>query len=93
MPDHQFLFELEVSDHPRFDVLLGDLAECVLKQVGYAPPAIADILAKLREALDPGSAGERRGGDVQFRTGAGQLIIVVSGADGCERRVTRALPD
>ncbi len=93
MPDHQFFFAFKVSDDPRFDALLGEVAECVLKQVGYAPPAIADILAALREELDRDGTGERRGGHVQFRSGAGQLIIVVSDAAGRERRVTRAVPD
>lgn len=93
MPDHQFLFAFKVSDHPRFDALLGDVAECVLKQVGYAPPAIADILVTLREALDRGATGERLEGNVQFISDASQLIIVVSDADGRARRVTHALPD
>jgi hypothetical protein len=90
--DHQFVFALKVSSHPRQDALLGDLAECVLKQVGYAPPAIADILAKLREALEH-SAGGIRECDVQFRSEAGQLLVVVSYAGGREWRVVRALPD
>jgi hypothetical protein len=91
--DHHFVFALKVSGHPRQEALLGDLAECVLKQVGYAPPAIADILAKLREALEQGSAGGVRECDVQFRSEAGQLLVVVSYAGGREWRVVRALPD
>jgi hypothetical protein len=92
--DHQFLFALKVSDHPGCDTLLGDLAECVLTQAGYAPPAIADILSKVREALDQVGIGGRREGNVQFRAEAGQLIIVVSDAGGGrEWRVARALPD
>ena len=94
MSDHQFLFALKVSDQPRFDAMLDDLAECVLKHVGYAPPAIADILGKLRLALEQGAADGHRDCDVQFRAEAGQLLIVVSDA-GRERewRVARALPD
>ena len=56
MPDHQFLFALKISDQPRFDAMLDDLAECVLEHVGYAPPAIADILGTLRGALEQGAA-------------------------------------
>lgn len=72
--------------------MLGDLAGCVLEQVGYARPAIAEILAKLREALEQGGTGGREA-DVQFRAEAGQLIIIVSHAGGREWRVARALPD
>jgi hypothetical protein len=91
--DHQFRFALKISDLPRFDAMLGDLAACVLKQIGYPPAVIADILAKLREAIEAGSTGGVGGCDVQFRAEAGQLLIVVSYADGREWRVTRAFPD
>ena len=93
MADHQFLFALKVSGHPRQDALLGDLAECVLKQVGFTPPPIADILAEFREALEQGSGGRVRECDVQFRSAAGQLLIVVSYAGGREWRIVRAVPD
>ena len=93
MADHQFLFALKISGHPQQVALLGDLAECVLKQVGYAPPAITDIVAKLRDALEQGSSGGVRECDMQFRSEAGQLLIVVSYAGGREWRVVRALPD
>jgi hypothetical protein len=91
--DHHFLFALKVSNLPRFDAMLDDLAGCVLKHVGYPPAAIADILAELREAVEAGSAGGVGGCDVQFRAEAGQLLIVVSYADGREWRVARAFPD
>ena len=94
MSDHQFRFALKVSDQPQFNAMLDDLARCVLEHVGYAPPAIADILRTLRGALDQRAAEGHRECDVQFRAEAGQLLIVVSGA-GRERewRVARALPD
>jgi len=91
--DHQFLFALKSSDQPRFDAMLTALAWCVLEQVGYAVPEIADMLTKLREALEPDETGECSEGDVQFRAEGGQLIIVVSYAGGREWRMTRALPD
>ena len=94
MAGHQFLFALKVSDRPRFDAMLDDLAECVLKHVGYAPPAIADILGKLRGALEQGAGEGRSECEIQFRAEAGQLLIVVSDAGrGREWRVARALPD
>ena len=92
MPD-QFLFALKLSDEPRFAGMLEDLAKCVLEQIGYAPPAIADTLAKLRVALQQGADQGQRDCDVQFRAEAGQLLIVLSYAGGREWRVTRALPD
>jgi hypothetical protein len=91
--DHQFVFALKLSNHHGSDALLDDLTECVLKRVGYAPAAIADILAKVREALEQGGTGKRRDGELQFRAEAGQLIIVVSRAAGREWRMARALPD
>lgn len=92
MPD-QFLFALKISGEPRFGAMLDDLARCVLVQVGYAPPVIADILAKLRAALQEGAEQGQRDCDVQFRAEAGQLLIAVLYAGGREWRVARALPD
>ena len=89
----QFLFAMKLSDDPQCDPMLDELARCVLKQIGYAPPVIADTLTKLRAALredaDPGHSNR----DVQFRSEGGQLIIVISAAGGRERRIARALPD
>jgi hypothetical protein len=94
VPDDQFLFALTISDQVRFDAMLDHLAACVLEHVGYAPPAIADILGTLRGVLEQSAAEGRAECDVQFRTEAGQLLIVVSNSgSGRERRVARALPD
>ena len=92
MPD-PFLFALRLSEGPRFHAMLGDLAGRLLEQAGYGAPAIADILAKVREALDEGATGGLGKCDVQFRAEGGQLTIVVAYAGGREWRVTRALPD
>ena len=92
MPD-KFLFALKLSGEPRLNAMLDDLARCVLEQTGYAPPAIADTLAKLRVALQEGADQGQRDCDIQFRAEAGQLLIVLSYAGGREWRVTRALPD
>jgi hypothetical protein len=88
-----FLFELSVSDEPRFDALLYDLASCVLEQVGYAPAAIAQILAQLRDAIEREGVRSPRKCDVQFRSQGGELHIVVSYGGGRECRVAHALPD
>jgi hypothetical protein len=88
-----FLFSLKLADYPRVDVMLDSLAECVLKNTGYAPAAIADILATLRGALDGHAAKGHTGCDLQVRAEAGQLVIVLTGAGGPEWRMARALPD
>jgi hypothetical protein len=89
----QFLFAVKLSHEPPFETMLDDLVTCVLKQVGYAPPAIADTLATLRAALQEGADLGQRGCDVQFRAEAGRLLILLSYAGGLECRVARALPD
>jgi hypothetical protein len=92
VPD-TFLFALKLSDEPRSGAMLDDVARCVLEQLGYAPPAVADTLAKLRVALKEGAHQGRRDCEVQFRAEAGQLLIVLSYAGGREWRIARALPD
>jgi len=89
----KFLFALKLSGEPRLNAMLDDLARGVLEQIGYAPPAIADTLAKLRVAVQEGADQGQRDCDVQFRAEAGQLLIVLSYAGGREWRVARALPD
>ena len=92
MPD-KFLFALKLSGEPRLNAMLDDLARCVLEQVGYAPPAVVDTLAKLRVALQEGADQGQRDCDIQFRAEGGQLLIVLSYAGGRECRVACALPD
>jgi hypothetical protein len=89
----EFLFALKLSAEPRCAAMLGDLATCVLENIGYAPAAIADTLAKLRAALEDVAHQGQRDCDVQFRAEGGQLLIVLSCAGGREWRVARALPD
>lgn len=93
MPDHQFVFALKISDQPGPDTLLDEVAECVLGHVGYAPPAIAEILEKLHGAIHAARVEGRSGCDVQFRAEAGQLLIVVLDAQGHQQRVAQRLPD
>jgi len=73
--------------------MLDDLAACVLKQIGYGPPAIADTLAKLHATLRKGTPPGQRDCNVEFRAEAGQLLIVVSYAGGREWRVACPRPD
>jgi hypothetical protein len=93
VPDQRFFFALKLSDHSRFDAMLGDVAECVLKQLGYTTPVVADFLVTLREALAQGGAPGSLECDVRFLAEDGQLHMVVSSEGGREWRVSRALPD
>ena len=88
-----FQFDLTVSDEPRVDGLLNDLAKCVLEQVGYAPTAVAHILEELWAAIDRERAGGVGNCHIQFHSDSGKLRIVVSYGGGRECRVAHALPD
>jgi len=88
----QFLFALKLADEPGFEALLDALATCVLEQLGFTAPAIAETLAQLREALQEGSQVQHDR-EIQFRAEGGRLLIVGSQPGGREWRVTRALPD
>ena len=89
---HEFVFALELSDEPHFDVMLAELANAVLAHVGYQTPAIDELRGTLRHALATGLSNGQQRCDVQFRAHAGELQIVVTYAGGAEWRTTRALP-
>jgi hypothetical protein len=90
--DQDFVFAVDVSGDPADDQMLADLARSVLGQVGYASSAIDALTGQLRGALaDRVSDGKRRCG-VRFRSGSGQLEIVVSGAGRADWRTTWPLP-
>jgi hypothetical protein len=92
VPDHEFLFALELSDETRFDAMLGDLASAVLAHVGYAPPAVQEMRGVLRQALKDGHGRGSRRCDVCFRARAGELQISVAYEGGDEWLTTRPLP-
>jgi hypothetical protein len=92
VPDHEFLFALELSDEAHFETMVVELAGAVLAHVGYQSVAIDELRTGLRDALAScATRGDRRC-DVQFRAHAGGLDLVVTGASGAEWRTTRALP-
>jgi len=90
--DQDFYFALDVSGDPEFDQMLAEVARTVLGQVGYAASAIDAVTGQLRRALvERVSDGQRRCA-VRFRSEAGQLEIVVSGAGRADWRASWPLP-
>ena len=92
MPDHDFVFALDLSDEPHFDTMLGDLAGSVLKYVGYHPAAVEELRDALKGALSAGVSNGQSRCDVRFRAHSGELVITVAYAGRAEWRTTRPLP-
>jgi hypothetical protein len=90
--DRDFFFALDVSGDPTDDQMVADLARTVLGHVGYANSAIAALTGELRAALAERVADGRRRCEVRFRSEAGQLEIVVSGAGRSDWRTAWPLP-
>jgi hypothetical protein len=90
--DHDFLFALDLSDEPHFDVMLAELTGTVLAYVGYQPAAVDEMRGALRAALKDGLAKGRERCDVKFLAHGGELLITVAYAGGAEWRTTRPLP-
>jgi hypothetical protein len=90
LPDHEFLFALEMADDPQSSRMLDELCAAVLGHVGYAPPAIAEVNRDLRAALTQGNGAGRC--DVRFVAHRGELEIVVTRIGAAEWRTTRRLP-
>jgi hypothetical protein len=90
--DQDFLFAVDVSGDPADGQMVADLASTLLGHIGYESGAIATLSGELRTAL----AGQLSNGEgrceVRFRTGAGQLEIVVAAAGRAGWRTTRPLP-
>ena len=85
-----FFFSLQVDEGtPGTDVMV-DLAAAVLRRVGYASPAVNEMVRSLRQVLDlraPDAASR-----VQFQAGEGVLQVIVAGCDGDDRRISFPLP-
>jgi len=90
LPDHEFLFALEMADDPDTSRMLGELCAAVLGHVGYAAPAIAEVNRELHEAIGRGRPAARC--DVRFVVHDGELQIVVARVGAAEWRTTRRLP-
>jgi len=90
--DHDFLFALDLSDERHFDTMLGDLADTVLKYVGYQPAAVEELRGAIKQALSSGTGNGQGRCDVRFRAQAGELVITVAYPGRDEWRTTRPLP-
>jgi hypothetical protein len=90
LPDHEFLFALEMADDPDSSRMLGDVCAAVLGHVGYGAPAIAELNRELHDALTHGNGAGRC--DVRFVARDGELQIVVSRVGAAQWRTTRRLP-
>ncbi|MBZ5557513.1 MAG: hypothetical protein LAO77_09610 [Acidobacteriia bacterium] len=92
MPDHEFLFALELSDETPFDDLLKDLIQAVLAHVSFAPSAVDELSGALRTVLAKGAADGKRRCDVRFQARDGQLEIAIGFAGAAAWRTSRPLP-
>jgi hypothetical protein len=89
---HKYLLAIKLTDDPRFDALLRDVAGGVLEQAGYTAAAAAEILGALGAALEEHAAEGLHECDATFRIEGGRLVIVLSYGDSREWRLTRPLP-
>jgi hypothetical protein len=90
LPDHEFLFALELADDPDGGRMLDEVCAAVLGHVGYAPPAIAEVKSALHDAITQSNGAGRC--DVRFVAHDGELQIVVVRLGAAEWRTTRRLP-
>ena len=93
MPDHDFLFDVDVSDEGPLDDMLDDLATRILGRVGYGTGVVEDIVRSVRAEVARCVSDGPPQCRVQFRARAGELQIVVTGSDGREWRNRRPLPE
>ena len=87
----QFLFAVRLSGHGQFDSVLSELATNVLRQVGCPPPAVTELVEKLRAAVTPRLVDGVEL-DVQFHAHPDSCDIVVVVHDREVWRTTRRLP-
>ncbi len=92
MSDQDFFFALDVSGDPASDQMLADLTRTVLGHVGYASSAIDALSGELRAAIGQRIADGKGRCEIRFRSGGGQLDIVVGGAGRPDWRTTWPLP-
>jgi hypothetical protein len=92
VPPHEFVFELALPDQPDSKAIVAELAAAVLGYVGYAPDAIADVAAKIGDAVAGAAARGRHGCHVAFRAHGGELQIAVTSDGAAAWHTARPLP-
>ena len=92
MPHHEFIFELALPDQLDAVTIVADLAAAVLGYVGYTPDAIADVSAKMGDAVAGAAARGRHGCHVAFRAHGGELQIAVTSDGAAAWHTARPLP-
>jgi hypothetical protein len=92
VPDHDFLFALDLSDEPHFDGMLAALTGTVLTYLGYPPAAVQELRDELHGALKAGLSNGHHRCDVQFRAHGGELVITAACDGGVSWRTARSLP-
>ncbi len=92
MPDHDFVFALDISDDRESGRILEQLCATVLGHVGYGAPMVAELTAALAAAVTPREAGQPRRCGVRFVARGGELLIEVARAGEPDWRATRPLP-
>jgi len=91
VPPDEFIFELALPDQSDPTAIIADLATAVLGYVGYAPDAIADVTAKMGDAV-AGAARGRQGCHVAFRVHGAELHIAVTSDGAAAWQTVRPLP-
>jgi hypothetical protein len=84
------MFAVRVSDEGLFADILRDLTNSVLRHAGWSEKTIAGMVDEIRNGLRGAPAGP--GWDLQFRSQAGELEIVVSRGGRRVFHQSRALP-
>jgi len=92
VPDHNFVFALDISGDAESGRMLGELCTAVLGHVGLGAPAIAELTSALSGAVAKNGANGARRCGVRFLAHGGELQIVVSCPGAAEWRATRQLP-
>ena len=90
MADSPFFLKLTVTGES--GAILRDVTASTLERMGFSGEDAAGIRRELDAGLETSGANARGRCDVQFRTDAGHLFIVLSVAGGSEWRLTRPLP-
>jgi hypothetical protein len=88
----QFLLSITVPQAAQYHGLLCEIAEGLLAQIGFDPSEAVTIVDAFRAGIDRDAATGARPCDAVFRTEAGQLVIVVTGAGRREWRLAHPLP-